>query len=108
MDPITVFDVPDWAMERMAHGERIKFLPILEVSTIPITDDPCNSILMHYVTVWAEPLRRKDQRTYMLFTNDDEWALKLRSELLAGQAGDSRRREHKAFLQGLMTGLRTY
>lgn len=105
-EPITVFDVPQWAVERLKHGRRVHF-PVFscdsreyvhEGRAVNVKPLPC-------VTVWFEKFIRKEVVTFMAFSADFQNALKLAPTYLPGQVGDLRSRCEIAFIEGLLAAL---
>lgn len=105
-EPITVFDVPQWAWDMLIDGCVVRFAPQIPVMAYAREPDPMNMVIP-IVEVFAEPLWRKNIKTLMLFTRHDEWALRLRSTLLPGQRGDVRDQMQDAFFKGFLTALRS-
>lgn len=90
MEPITVIDLPMWALE---HGERLGFVsvgvmdePIPFDQTSPT--DPIPPLRSYAVTLEFHRLRMLGGKSSWLVTVDnDELALKMRPSWLPGQRG---------------------
>lgn len=108
MEPITVIDIPDWAAKMLRQGRIVRFHVEPKISYIPVNYDAHripDCIELKIVEVWGEPLVRNGCSTLMLFTRDDELALRLRSELLPGQRGLDAIEYKKGFSDGLLAAL---
>lgn len=103
-EPITVIDVPQWAMDMLRDGAVVRFVPVPPMTSV--LGSPPPDLTYEVVHVFAEHLRRKNRETMMLFTRNDTWALRLRSTPLPGQRGDMQHRMREAFLTGFLAGLR--
>ena len=75
----------------------------------PVSLTPFNGgdIQQHFkiVDIYAERLRRRDGETLMLFTNDEENALLLKSTFLAGQQSEINNIKKQAFGRGFLQAL---
>ena len=104
MEPITVIDLSGTAV-RYLHTYNHVRLPVME----PISLTPTNGVgFIHQfktVDIYAERLRRKDVETLMLFTNDEENALLLKSTFLAGQQSEINRIKNQSFARGFLYAL---
>ncbi|WAB91980.1 hypothetical protein OSS47_28345 [Pseudomonas citronellolis] len=103
LEPITVIDLEPWAWEFLEqHGSVV-----LQVQTPPTIEQLRNPMLltMQMVRITAEKLIRRNHRTLMLFTADEEPALLLKSAFLAGQNRDVQERERAAFARGFLHAL---
>ena len=105
-EPITVLDIPKWMWDRLMRGETIH-IPVMRPFVFrsggyvpPIDCD--DSIAVH---ITGELLHRKGKRSLMLFTENDEHALLLRSDFLPGQRGELQIRERGAFARGFLDAL---
>lgn len=105
MEPITVVDIPQWAWDRLARGERIN-LTVREPISL-YWNKPLDSIpeLPKMVSIWGEVFIRRGNRTLFVFTRDDENALALKSEFLPGQRSTLQERERQARAAGMLHGL---
>lgn len=104
LEPITVIDVPQWALDRMKHGEQIVFPVWEDITSFRLEPIDC-FLPLRTVTVWAERFRCKGASTVMLFTDDDECALALRSDLLPGQRKAYQDQYKRGFVDGLLAAL---
>lgn len=106
MEPITVLNVEMWALEALRRHRVLEFpvVPRLGLPDFTEIPKPSDVIRFHVVRVWSEDFVRKDKRHQFLFTNDDEYALLLKSEILPGQRKDWEDRRD-GYAKGLLDGL---
>lgn len=104
-EPITVFDVPQWAVQKLKDGQRVyfHFAPDPRYYLRDVTS--CNPEPLPYVTIWFEKFIRRENVTFFAFTRDFEAALKLMPDYLPGQVGDLRSRCEQSFVKGLVAAL---
>ena len=106
MEPITVIDLSKTAARYLHQYNHVR-LPVIEpISLISTNDD---KVIQHFKTVdiYAERLRRKGAETLMLFTNDEENALLLKSIFLAGQQSEINNIKNQSFARGFLHALNT-
>ena len=103
LSPITVLPVPMWAIDLLEARQLIRFPVLGEPQLCPPGEPVQNEFIT--VTVWAEPFRRKDVKTLVLFTNMDVEALMLEPGYLPGQVRDVQLRERGSFLLGFIAAL---
>lgn len=104
LEPITVIDIPMWGIERM-RKDRFFRVPVIEPFKISSIDDVPIQGIVHHVDIWAEPLRRGNRESLMIFTYQDELALKLFGEPLPGQQRSFQEQYRKGFIDGLLAAL---
>lgn len=98
MEPITVINIP---VELHAHAEkhglcipyRPPMLALPKAEEIPRYE-------RYTVRIWAERFTRNGMTHLFFFTSDEELALALKAEMLAGQ----RKEVHAAFERGMAEG----
>lgn len=107
MEPITVIHLESWAWEFLRdHGSvRLAVIPPAQAFFDPDAMSAPTRGTNWIVHITAELLVRGKHRSLMLFTNDEEAALLLKSELLPGQHKDVQNRERSAFARGFMDAL---
>lgn len=103
LEPITVIELPDWAVEMLRRHDRIA-LNVAEPLTAGALFDP-STLRFRVVKIWAEQLRMGHNKTLMVFTNDDETALLLEAAFLPGQQRDVRARVDDARARGFWHAL---
>jgi hypothetical protein len=103
MSPITILPVPMWAIDMLEARQYVSF-PVFGQPHLSPPGDPVPEKCIT-VTVWAEPIWRKNLKTLMLFTNMDVEALMLEPGYLPGQVRDVQLRERGAFLRGFIAAL---
>lgn len=104
LEPITIIDVPMWALKRMKAGEPIVFPAWEEVSFRRPTEPPSFEPI-RTVCIWAEPFVRGDTKSVILFTKQYELALLLRSSVLPGQRKTYEEKYKEGFIKGLLMAL---
>lgn len=90
MEPITVIDLPMWALE---HGERLGFVRLAMMdpplgfmgSGEPIA--AIESLKRRTVTLEFQPIRLHDKRSWLITVDDEVLALNLKPSWLPGQRG---------------------
>ena len=103
-EPITVLDVPQWALDKLGNGGVVQFVPQMPTMAYA-REAELRNITFPVVQVFAERLWRRNRETLLLFTRNDEWALRLRREPLPGQRGDMQERMRDSFVRGFITAL---
>lgn len=103
LEPITIVDLPEWAWDRLSAGEYL-VLPVPEPSRFAVHQNT-PPLLEHprVVQIYGEMFERRGVRSMMIFVNDEENALALRSSLLPGQRADAQRRERTAYFAGVFS-----
>lgn len=106
LEPITVVDLPQWAWDLLARGDRIYLAAPARGISFTHPESPADEPAPVTVSVFAEQIRRGRHATLMLFTHQDADALQLKSALLPGQRADDQARRRRAFYAGVVEGLR--
>ena len=101
LEPITVVDLPLYALQRMANGERWNIDVPLQMGPVALTLDDCLDVKTWVVQVWAEPIRRGRAEGFLVFVDNDGLALSLRAEPLPGQ----RAMLQETYREGFVTGV---
>ena len=100
MEPITVLEIPgEWQVFLETHGQMyLACMPPMRVTP----PDPNEPIRMDFrqVRITVEKFIRRGQIYWMLFTQDEESAMLLKSTFLPGQQKEVRMREEEAFARG--------
>jgi hypothetical protein len=105
MEPITVLDIPAWAMQRLHDGEIIRFQVPVPITDMYVLDDCSVYKPLEVVQVWAERFTRHGQKHCMLFTRNETKAMALRSDILPGQRKEWQEQWRRGFSEGLLTAL---
>lgn len=103
--PITVLDLPAKAMRLI---EERGYVRCEALEPMPLTVDESRRPYpprLRVVTITAERFCRGRTEAWMLFTHDEESAMRLKAAFLPGQTGEVRAREQRAFAQGLLTAI---
>ena len=105
LEPITVVDLPMWAIDAMKDGRKIT-IPVwnLEPFRTPIQGEPLEVEFPH-VVVWAERWERNGRIAHIILTNHEVLALKLRSDVLPGQLAEHQAQFRRGFITALLAGL---
>jgi hypothetical protein len=104
-EPITVIDLPEFAMEYLEKYRFVR-LPVLRPpQTTPWDEASMPEPNFPLVKIWAERLRHPRGEHLMLFTEDEEMALLLKSTFLPGQRSALHDVERRAFAQGFLNAL---
>jgi hypothetical protein len=103
-EPITVIELPDFAVEYLERYGRVS-IPVPPSVITLIGDDAMTSRAMPRVDIWAEKLRSSKGEHLMLFTQDDELALRLKAAFLPGQRSALQEAGRRAFAQGFLDAL---
>lgn len=109
MEPITVLDVPPkWQAYMMETGSIcLAVIPPLTLEPFDKNTDVTQMICQTYtVRITVERLVRRDKTHVMLFTQDEEAAMLLRSTFLPGQQTEVHRIKQKEFAKGFFSALR--
>lgn len=105
MEPITVMDIPTWAQKMLVSGERVHFVPPPEPIFTPYRQGEPVKMQIQYVTIWAESVVRRGNRHLLLFTSNDELAMKLKAGFLPGQRNAVQEKYRAGLEQGFMDAL---
>lgn len=109
-EPITVVELSMWAWECL-DSHRYIVLPILDRMPAMVSDanaEPVNEKIKT-VAVSMEKIRMWDGKTMrMLFVDDDETALLLKSAFLSGQYRAVEDERHAEFARGFLHALSNY
>lgn len=106
VEPITVIDLhPRWE-KMLRNKDRVRLMVpaylVFDVTNLPLDDPRAN---VQTVDLYAEHLVYRGHSHMMIFVDDEEAALALRSEFLPGQRRELQDRQRKAFARGFMTAL---
>ena len=106
LEPITVIPLSGWATDYLRKHGRIEF-PLYEFPRLSHRMPEEASLIHQFyrVTVTSERLVYRGREHLMLFTHDEELALRLRSDILPGQRRGIQERERQQFLEGFVTAL---
>ena len=104
LEPITVVDIPMKLWDMLYRGDMI-VLPVT-TSSREWTTDP--TVTVKLVRIHGEVFARRQHRSMMLFTHDEEHALQLRAAFLPGQIATTQLMHRRAFAEGFITALRNY
>lgn len=105
-EPITVLDIPKWMWDRLMCGDTVHIpvmRPFIFRSMPHISPIDCDNAIAVHIT--GEMMKRRGKQSLMLFTENDEHALLLRSDFLPGQRGELQSRERGAFARGFLDAL---
>ena len=106
LEPITVVNIPIPLWNRLSRGETVVIAVYEPLSFANMQSD---SVPVHrHVSIFAEQLKRREHETLMLFTEDEESAMLLRSEFLPGQRAELLNRERGAFASGFLRALQEF
>jgi len=96
MEPITVINIPVEYHKLALNGRFV--IPLFEqLSAARDRDEVPAYRPMKTVKIWAEQFHRKGRDHLFFFTQDEEFALALKAEMLAGQ----RKELSRAFQKGV-------
>jgi len=105
MEPITVLKLPYTVRTlKLLKMERVLFAVPMEVKYVRAAEVP-EQEEMKTVEVWWELFIRHGREHYFFFTKDEENALLLTSELLAGQRKEHQREFKRGFVKGLVAAM---
>jgi hypothetical protein len=105
LEPITVIDLKPWAHEFLVSQGSVRMAVHRPAAAMMSNANalPCDyQMNAWFVEITAEVIRRGMHESLMLFTDNEEAALLLKSELLPGQIRDSRELQKVAFAKGFM------
>lgn len=107
MIPITVMDVPPEWMEFMKrHNSMMLAVAPRDLDIAPDFDSWIERrYQVQTVRIEIEPLIRRGEIHWMLFTADEESALLLRSAFLPGQLAEVQAKERAAFARGFFKAI---
>lgn len=106
LEPITVVDVPMWALDILRSGGHVQMEVQLHVPLVPWQPESpvvCDA-KAYAVEITGELLRRRGSETLMLFTKDEVLALRLKAAFLPGQVGEVQDRQRMSFIRGAVFG----
>jgi len=108
-EPITVIHLPKWAADvAIERGHvRLYTFPDIDLSALTAMSTPMETTLkQRVVTLSFEPVYKgKELLMWLVYADDPESALLLRSTFLPGQRGQINEMKKQAFLKGLIEGL---
>lgn len=107
MEPITVFELSEFATDYLNQYKRVT-LPVIVPMKPPFIDDgdpAINFDVLKQVNIYAETIIRKGQKYMMLFTQDEESALLLKSCFLPGQRSELNAVMKDEFAKGFICAL---
>jgi hypothetical protein len=104
LEPITILDLPMYAIDYLKEGRHWNIACPIEPQVRLASVEP-NYCTFKKVTIWAEQFRKGNNRTWMLFTTDEENALLLKSSTLPGQDKEWKERYREGFKAGLLAGI---
>lgn len=102
MEPITVIELPQWFLDKLYDKQLMK-VPVMSAISIESIYDPIIENALNSVDVWAESLYRKGNRYWLLFTNDENLALRLKSDVLPGQRKAFQDEYKRGFISGMLS-----
>jgi hypothetical protein len=108
MEPITVIDLEPWAWEFLREHRSVRLAVIRQTEAFynPDAENAPRPDMGHWiVNITAEVIRRGNHTSLMLFTNNEEAALLLKSDLLPGQYRADQERSREAFAKGFLSAL---
>ncbi|WP_248769083.1 hypothetical protein [Pseudomonas sp. MWU12-2345] len=107
MEPITVIELEPWAWEFLREQGQVRLAVYRPACVRHDPDETPQPFDMSQwiVRITAEVLVRGQHSSLMLFTNDEEAALLLKSVFLPGQHREVQDREKSAFAQGFLHAL---
>ena len=103
-EPITVIELTPFAADHLQQRGMVR-LAVQTPVQVSSTHTALSDFSFRTVTIHAELLRRGKHTHLMLFTQDEESALLLKSAFLPGQHKDVQGREKQAFAQGFISAL---
>lgn len=109
MEPITVMDIPpEWQRFMLETGSMyLAVIPPVALEPFDKNMDVTQMMCRTYtVRITAERLVRHGKTHVMLFTEDEEAAMLLRSTFLPGQQTEVHRIKQKEFAKGFFSALR--
>ena len=107
MEPITVFELSEFATDYLNQYKRVT-LPVIapmRASFISDEDQITNCDVLKQVNIYAETFIRKGQKYMMLFTQDEESALLLKSCFLPGQRSELNEEMANFYAKGVLYAL---
>lgn len=99
-EPITVIYVPEWARQHMEQHQCFAMAVFERLPVRPCDYEAPATRSYRIVRIQCERLRRGYRSHWMLFTEDEESALLLRTAFLPGQLGEVQERQREAFSKG--------
>ncbi|MCW5597657.1 MAG: hypothetical protein KIT80_23425 [Chitinophagaceae bacterium] len=107
MEPITVIELSEFAVDYLNKYKRVT-LPVIvpmKPSFIDDGDPTINGDVINQVNIYAETLIRKGQKYMILFTQDEESALLLKSCFLPGQRSELNEEMANFYAKGVLYAL---
>ena len=104
MEAITVIDLPSWFLDGL-HAGRMMRVPVPTPPMVSLDVNTKINASFKMVDIWAERFIRKGKQTWFLFTNNDEAALLLRSDILPGQRKTFQDEYRRGFFTGLLRSM---
>lgn len=106
MEPITVVSLPEYARDYLEECGIVN-IPVCPPLTSYLEDiEAPPKITYNVVTIRAEIMVRNSRRHTLLFTNDDESALLLKSAFLPGQQATINGIKREEFARGFLEAIR--
>ena len=105
-EPITVLNLDGRIMEYIIKRGHVRW-PVPEIEVY--TDRPVDDIApvgFRTVTIYGEPLYRRDVKSWILFTRDEADAMLLKSTFLPGQVKELIDEREAAFNKGALAAIR--
>lgn len=106
VEPITVVSLPQWAMDRLKDGEPILVPVPQRLTPVPWGTYPAMIEPLRVATIWAESFYRNREIAWLIFTDSDELALELQSDVLPGQRAAYKDEYKRGFINALISALR--
>lgn len=101
--PITVLKMTEFMHNHLLQNRVVRLAVLPEIQNYWQYNDP-TTVTFCTVYIKAEIFTYRNTKTFMLFTDDEEAALQLQSELLPGQIEQSRKDKRAAYHSGFAAG----
>lgn len=101
-EPITVLNLNKFATEQI-HKVGMLRIPVMQMPTFRDWNDGA-TVTTKVVNIIGEKFRYRNKSSIMLFTEDEETALLLKSEFLPGQTAQINEMKQKAYATGFGLG----
>ena len=102
-EPITILELSEFAVNHLNKYRSVRIpVPISPLTKISDPDSIPNNINFKTVTITCDILIKNNIKHMVLFTNDDENALLLKSAFLPGQRSQLSEIEKNAFAKGFI------
>ena len=106
MEPITVIELSEFAANYLSSYKEVTLPVIRNITASIFDDDPIiNKTEFKQVKIRSETFIRKGQKYMMLFTQDEESALLLKSCFLPGQQSELNEVMKDEFAKGFLCAL---